>query len=316
MGLDSVSKKWLQNHLNDCVKFDEPMSKHTFLAVGGPADAYVTPRSMESLSKLTAWCRQNRIPYLIIGKGSNLLVKDNGIRGIVIALTKYIQKITLTQTQNNAVFVNAVAGISLQTLCSFALKRGLEGMNFALGIPGTVGGAIMMNAGTAGGSIANVIDSITVLPVEGREMKLGKKILDFDYRKLTWNREKEKTDTGPPIILEGCFHLRPSDPQKLKKEAEFILKTRAQRQPLGFASAGCFFKNPDRDETAGKLIEMAGLKGKRIGDAQVSSKHANFIINCGKASSHDILALMEIIQGKVSKMFDIHLEPEVKIVGS
>lgn len=316
MSLDSDSIKWLERRFKHNVKFGEPMSRHTSLRVGGPAEAFVTPENVEDLKTLVKWSWDKRLYYLIIGKGTNLLVKDNGIHGIAIALTKCLKKIDQTDTDSGIVVVTAMAGISLKTLCSYALKQGLEGMNFALGIPGTVGGGIIMNAGTSHGSMENVLESITVLLPTGDTRRIKKEALDFDYRKLSWRPELTNGYGDQTVILDGRFRLCPSNPEALKKTAREIIRTRKQKQPIGWPSAGCFFKNPASGKTAGQLIEMAGLKGKTIGGAEVSSKHANFFINRHNASAADFLALMDLAQKVVLEKFNIHLEREVRIVGA
>ena len=316
MALDSDSKKWLKSRFHNNVKFDEPMSKHTSLRVGGPAEAFVAPENIKALKALVTWSWQKKIPYLIIGNGTNLLVKDSGINGVVIVLTKCPKTISQTDINTDWVIVTTMAGVPMQTLCSFALGRGLEGMNFAIGIPGTVGGGIMMNAGTSYSSMESVLESINILLPTGQVRKIKKEELNFAYRKLSWNKEQIDVNRGQQIVLNGCFRLHPSDPEKLKKEAKKILETRRQRQPTSLPSAGCFFKNPALEKTAGELIEAAGLKGKSIGGAKISSKHANFIINHHKASAADFLALMELVEETVLKMFNIDLKREVKVVGS
>ena len=316
VALDSDSIKWLKSRFKHNVKFGEPMSKHTSLRVGGPAEALVTPENVEDLKTLVKWSWDRGLSYLIIGKGTNLLVKDNGIHGIAIALTECLKKIDQTDTNTDGVIVTAMAGVNLKTLCAYALKQGLEGMNFALGIPGTVGGGIIMNAGTAHGSMENVLESINVLLPTGHTCRIKKEALDFDYRKLSWRPELTDGYRNQTVILDGRFCLCPSDPEALKKTAREILKTRKQRQPIGLPSAGCFFKNPASGETAGKLIEMAGLKGKSVGDAQISLKHANFFINRHNASAADFLTLMDLVQKVVLEKFNVHLEGEVKIVGA
>lgn len=172
-----------------------------------------------------------------------------------------------------------------------------------------------MNAGTAHGSIKNVLDSIKILLPDGHTKIIMKENLDFEYRKLSLKNEVKEGNQGQPIIMGGCFCLHPSDPQKLKKNAEEILKARKERQPSGSPGAGCFFKNPLSGKTAGELIDLAGLKGKSIGGAEISLKHANFIINRDRASASDILAIIKLVQETVSKRFNINLEPEIKIVG-
>jgi UDP-N-acetylmuramate dehydrogenase len=315
MALDPATRKWLESRFRSSVRFNELMSKHTHFRVGGPADAYVAPESIEDLVPLVSRLNKQGIPYRVIGDGTNLLVKDGGIRGIVIVLTKCLNKIVQADAEGDDVVVNAMAGARMRMLCDFSIARGFEGMNFALGIPGTVGGAIMMNAGTSHGSMESVLDAIRVLTPEGQIENIGKEKLNFGYRELSWGNEKNESDQIPAIILEGRFCLRLSDPEKLKKEAEAILRKRRKTQPIDFPSAGCFFKNPLSGKTAGELIELAGLKGRKIGGAEISTKHANFIINQGNASSADILALMELVQEAVSKAFGVKLETEVNIVG-
>lgn len=316
VALDSDSIKWLESRFKHNVKFGEPMSRHTSLRVGGPAEAFATPENVEDLETLVKWSWDRGLSYLIIGKGTNLLVKDNGVHGIVIVLTKCLKKIDQTDTNTDGVIVTAMAGANLKTLCSYALKQGLEGMNFALGIPGTVGGGIMMNAGTSHGSMENVLKSINVLLPTGDTRRIKKEALDFDYRKLSWSPELTDGHRDQTVILDGRFCLCPSDPEALKKTAREIIRTRKKRQPIVLPSAGCFFKNPASGETAGKLIEMAGLKGKSVGGAKISSKHANFFINRHKASAADFLALINLAEKVVLEKFNVHLEREVKVVGA
>lgn len=316
MALDHDSIKWLESHFGGNVKFGEPMSKHTSLRVGGPAEAFVVPENIEDLKSLIKWSWQKKLPYLIIGDGTNLLVKDSGINGIVVVLTKCLKTIAQTEIGTDGVIVTAMAGARLRNLCSFALERGLEGINFAIGIPGTIGGGIMMNAGTAHDAIESALESINILMPTGKILRIQREKLNFSYRNLSLNNERFDSSLGHPIVLDGYFCLRPSDPERLKKEAQAILKTRKERQPTGLPSAGCFYKNPVSGKTAGELIDLAGLKGKSIGGAEISSKHANFIVNRQRASAADFLALMELVEETVSKMFDINLEREVKVVGS
>ncbi|MCK5507741.1 MAG: UDP-N-acetylmuramate dehydrogenase [Desulfobacterales bacterium] len=313
--LDSDSKIWLERWFQNSVRFDESMAKHTSLRVGGAADAFVMPEKLEELMELIKWSRQNDIPYLVIGDGTNLLVKDSGIRGIVIILTKCLKRIRKRDTEKDGIIVTALAGVRMQALCSFAIKNGLKGMNFAIGIPGTVGGGIMMNAGTVHGSIKSVLDSIKILLPDGHVKIIMRENLNFDYRELSLKDEVREVNQGQPIILGACFRLHPSDPQELRKDAEKKLKARKERQPTSMPSAGCFFKNPLSGKTAGELIDLAGLKGKSTGGAEISLKHANFIINRDRASASDILAIIKLVQETVSKKFNINLKPEVKIVG-
>ncbi|MFH2045746.1 MAG: UDP-N-acetylmuramate dehydrogenase [Pseudomonadota bacterium] len=315
MLLDQDIKKWLANYFDEKVKFDEPMSKHTYFKVGGPAKAFVTPESTEQLYKLISWSQENNIPYIVIGDGSNLLVSDNGIQKIVIVLSKCLNRISIIKKEKESVLITAMAGVRIQTLCRFAIEEGLSGINFALGIPGTIGGAIMMNAGTHFGSISDILESINIMQSSGDILKLEKDDIDFSYRGLSLKRKIKTSDSRDPIILEGSFMLKKSDAIELKKEAELILKKRNESQPAKSASAGCFFRNPLTGKTAGELIDMADLKGARIGGAEISGKHANFIVNTGNASASDILSLMKLVQETVFNKFNINLLPEVKIVG-
>jgi UDP-N-acetylmuramate dehydrogenase len=316
MALDADSIRWLESRFKNSVSFEEPMSRHTSLRIGGPAEIFAAPETVEDLQVLIDWSREKGLSYLVIGRGTNLLVKDTGIRGIVVKLTECLKTIEETGPGADGVSVTVMAGANLTALCSYALRRGLKGMNFSLGIPGTVGGGIRMNAGTSYGSMADVLQSIDVLLPTGNTCRIERKALDFSYRKLSWNSKLTDGHEDQTIILNGRFSFYPSDPEKLKKTAGAIIKARRRKQPIGFPSAGCVFKNPASGPTAGRLIDMAGLKGKSIGGAEISSKHANFFINRCNASSADFLALIDLAEDVVFKKFNVHLEREVKVVGA
>ncbi|WDN88103.1 UDP-N-acetylmuramate dehydrogenase [Desulfosarcina sp. BuS5] len=323
MMINHAAKEFLKNISGGNVRFDEPMSRHTSLRVGGTADFFAEPDSLEALVDIVKWTSAKSIPYLIIGGGSNLLVRDNGIRGLVISLKKCLNCITDNRRNDIFVEVSAGAGVNLQRLCFFAMNKGLEGMNFALGIPGSVGGAIVMNAGTEHGFMEKVLDSVNVLMTDGKIEKIDKTNIDFSYRELALKLEQNKgavnrssnRSSNRSIIISGKFLFTRNEPAKLKKEAESMLGARNRKQPTNLPSAGCFFRNPQSGMTAGELIDRAGLKGKIVGGARISMKHANFIINRDNASAADIIALMEEAQERVDKHFNIFLEPEVKIVG-
>jgi UDP-N-acetylmuramate dehydrogenase len=291
------------------------MFRHTSLRVGGPAEAFVTPDSFETLHSLVTWCRSNEHPFRVVGEGTNLLVRDGGIMGVVIVLTVCLNKITQKSTDADSVVVSAMAGAKMKRLCAFALSRGLEGMNFALGIPGTIGGGIRMNAGTSRGSMGDPLMSLTLLKPDGQARVIERKHLNVAHRSISWGGAAEINGREESIILEGRFRLHPTDGQNLKNDARALMKTRMKKQPLGKPSAGCFFKNPPLGKPAGYLIEKAGLKGSRVGGAEVSTKHANFIVTRGNASAADVLSLMETVRQKVSKRFNVDLENEVQIVG-
>ncbi len=311
-GISGDERKWLKSLLGNSVLFDEPMRRHTSFKVGGPADVFATPESEKILVELVRGLGERDCPYLVVGGGTNLLVKDSGIRKVVIVLKNAFKNIRF-DSKGGA--VRAGAGAGLNALCGFALKKGLSGMNFALGIPGSVGGAIVMNAGTASGAVESVLREVEVLSSDGRISALKKESLCFSYRKLVWKMGGGKKATDSPIVLRGFFDLTPDDPAKLKKDAEEIVRRRKERQPSSMPSAGCFFKNPPGRMPAGMLIDLAGLKGKSVGGAEISARHANFIVNRKSASAADIISLKELVQETVKNKFDIDLEPEVKIVG-
>ena len=314
-GLNAEEKDWLVSLLGPRVQFDVPMRRHTTLAVGGPADALAMPADIKVLTTLLSGARQRAIPWLIIGGGSNLLVRDGGIRGIVIALTPYFKGITTIDHGPGDVLVTAKAGTRLQTLCRYATEQGLAGMTFALGIPGSVGGAIAMNAGTADGCIGDTLEAITVLWPTGRLQRLGRADLDFGYRRLSLPAPEITTGQRQGVLIDGTFMLPRTDSRQLRVSVQKIKEERKKRQPVGVSSAGCFFKNPSSGPSAGELIDKAGLKGTRLGGAEISSRHGNFIINRGNARAVDILTLAEIIETRVAAKFGVQLEPEVIIAG-
>jgi UDP-N-acetylmuramate dehydrogenase len=316
MTLDQTTKQWLKQTFGHAVLFNEPMSRHTYFRVGGPADGFVKPETLEDLLTLVGWLRKNNVPYMTIGGGTNLLVKDGGIRGVVISMMKCLRKITHALKAGGSILLISGASAKMQALCNYAIKHGFKGMNFAIGIPGTVGGGIMMNAGTKYGCIGDALDAVTLLDIEGKQVTLKKDKLHFSYRSFNWNKKTEEAPDAQPIILEAEFRLSKSSKEKVKQEAGRFLEERRLSQPTCEPSAGCFFKNPATGKTAGQLIDMSGLKGKRKGDAQVSNEHANYIVNKGAATAQDILELKDLIQEAVFKSFQIKLETEVKIVGS
>jgi UDP-N-acetylmuramate dehydrogenase len=313
--LSTTDKKWLAERFGRHLRFEEPLARHTYLKVGGPATAFVSPPDAAALQLLIRWCAAGRHRWLIIGGGSNLLVRDGGFEGIVISLSRCLKDIR-SAAAGSDFLVTAQAGVKLAVLCRYCIENGLAGLNFALGIPGTVGGAVVMNAGTARGWMADVVESVGCLQPDGSRVRFERRELDFSYRCLSWKQERTSTALEAPIVVDGSLRLHPDSPRRLAAEAEEILKSRAAKQPVRQPSAGCFFKNPARGPTAGELIQRAGLKGRRIGGAEVSPRHANFIVNRGGATASDILALMELVQRHVAEKFAVELVPEVKIVGT
>jgi len=317
MPFDADARMWLADLTFGRVRYDEPMSRHTSFRVGGPAEAFVEPQTSDELSALVAGLADREIPYQIVGGGTNLIVTDAGISGVVICLKPAKSEIIIEDIDASRSRVTVQAGTSLRLFCSRAIRNGLKGMNFALGIPGTVGGAIRMNAGTALGWISDVLESITVLYPSGIQEIIGRNALCFSYRKLLLPRPGRGDSLfQQTIILSGCFSLTRASASGLKQDAREILKNRKRGQPVSLPSAGCIFKNPLDGKTAGELIDLCGLKGLKIGGAQVSVKHANFIVNTGSAVAADILSLMDHVRQRVFERFHVNLEPEVIVIGN
>jgi len=291
------------------VKLNESMSGHTSFRIGGPADALVVPADRDDLITLLAEIREQGMPYVVLGGGTNLLVRDGGYRGVVISL-KQMTAIEVVREYRSLggsfTVVRADAGAALAGLLSFSVERGLTGLEFATGIPGTVGGALCMNAGTAQGEFGDIVDTVTLLAPSGDLAVRHSEEMGFGYRTAN-------VPSGH-IVLDASVILRHGDAGKIKEQVRTLMEQRKARQPWGMPSAGSVFKNP-MDEAAGKLIEAAGLKGLTAGGAQLSDKHANFIVNTGNAKAADVLALMETVRAKVLDMHRIRLEPEITIIG-
>jgi UDP-N-acetylmuramate dehydrogenase len=311
--LDDGAKRWLADLLGPAVAFDESMARHTTFKIGGPADALARPQNESQLRRLVQWAGQNKIPYLVLGGGSNLLVRDGGIRGLVICLSAMAAEVQWRPSPPQ-VIVTAGAGVPTKRLCVLALKQGWEGMNFALGIPGTLGGAILMNAGTAQGSMSDVLSAVTVMTGSGETERISRDRLQLRYRSLQWPPHIQKA-WGRIIVMSAAFRLTLGSRDRVRRQARGLMKARVGKQPGWQPSAGCFFKNPSARMPAGRLIDETGLKGVRVGRAQISLRHANFIINRGGATAADVIGLVEQIQMKVKDRYGVLLQPEVQIVG-
>ena len=305
---------WLSQRFGRNAFFDEPLGKHTSFGVGGPASALVKAPNLRSLADLVQWTGEKAMPYFLLGQGTNVLVMDGGVHGVVIRLSGSFNLMEKIPGAQKGILIRAGAGGMLAKLCSFAVKRGLEGLNFGVGIPGTVGGAILMNAGTHEGCVADSIREVRIMDVEGEEKRLAAGDIVWGYRTMSHGLESILGRTA--IVTGGDFLVRPGNPEALQKQAWEHLKRRKATQPQGVRSAGSVFRNPPEGPSAGELIDKAGLKGKTIGGAMVSTVHANWIINTGKATASEILSLMELIQEEVMRIHGISLKPEVKIVGA
>ena len=280
----------------------EPLNKHTTFKIGGVADTYVKVTSLSKLSAIIRECRESDIDYMIIGNGSNILASDDGYRGVVIRLDGDFRKIALVDDDT----IYCGAGASLAALCKFALNSGLGGLEFAWGIPGTVGGAIFMNAGAYGGEMKDVVYSVNHLTPEGESGRIEKDGLDFGYRTSVYRGNKA-------IITGVTIKLKKDDPENIRAKMDDFLGRRSSKQPLEYPSAGSVFKRPE-GAFAGALIEQCGLKGHSHGDAQVSEKHAGFIINRSKATANDVKSLIREVQTKVFDETGYNLECELIIL--
>lgn len=280
---------------------EESMKKHTTFRVGGPADVLVQPDET-ALAAILALCRQYHVPYSFIGNGSNLLVGDKGIRGVVIEMTDPMGNIEVDGTK-----ITAQAGAMLSKIANTAASNGLGGMEFAAGIPGSVGGAVVMNAGAYGGEMKDIIEKVYVLDENGAQLELGRDALDFGYRHSCIPEKKY-------IVTKVVLELVPRNEAEIRSEMKELNEKRAEKQPLQYPSAGSTFKRPE-GYFAGKLIMDAGLRGYQVGGAQVSEKHCGFVINKGDATAADICQLMRDVSDKVQAQFGVVLEPEVKMIG-
>jgi UDP-N-acetylmuramate dehydrogenase len=298
----AAARRALEEALGDAVAFDVPMTRHTSLRIGGPADALATPGSREQIGALLSVCAEHGLPHWTIGAGFNCLVSDAGIDGVVIKLGGLR---ALELRPDAAVF--AEAGVTHASLTRFCVERGLAGLEFGSGIPGVVGGWIPMNAGIGSREVKDVVRSIEIIE-PGRDARtLSRDTLDFRYRAL-------RGLAPGTVVLAALFEVTPSSSEAVRAEVDRLLAQRAGTQPLNVPSCGSVFKNPEGD-FAGRLIEAAGLKGQRVGGAQISEMHANFIANTGGATAADVCRLMELAQEAVEKETGIRLEPEVRLIG-
>lgn len=280
---------------------DEPMKKHTTFRIGGPADFYTEPDEKQ-LAKLLEIEKEYDVPVTVIGNGSNLLVGDGGIRGLTIGIGKGLSKIEVSDN-----IITAGAGAILAAVASKAAESSLGGMEFAAGIPGSIGGAVVMNAGAYGGEIKDIIVSATVLTADGVVKELSKDELDLSYRHSC-------VVQNGYIVLGAKLELEPKPQDEIRAQMAQLREKRVEKQPLEFPSAGSTFKRPE-GYFAGKLVMDAGLRGYSVGDAQVSEKHCGFVVNKGNATAADVLALIKDVQKRVLDEFGVQLEPEVKMIG-
>jgi len=300
--IEYIKNEIREKGIEKIVKFDESLKNYTSLKIGGPADIYCFPNNIEELKMIIYISQKYNLPFYIIGNGTNLLILDKGISGIVVKLNKGFQKTIFSDKM-----VKVGAGISLIYLSKLMVAKELSGLEFACNIPGTLGGAIISNASFKANSIAGVVQSVTFLTKENKLETVSKSELGFNYRECNLKRKSV-------IILEATLQLKKGNKEKIKSRMRENIKIREDKQPLHKLSAGSIFKNPP-GYYAGELIEKSGAKGLIKGEAEVSSKNANFIINKGNANARDILYLIKEIEKRVKEKFRIKLEHEIEILG-
>lgn len=284
------------------IKEMEPLCAHTTFRIGGPAAFYLVPEQAEEVKKAIAFANERELPFLTIGRGSNVLFQDEGYDGVVIEVGRGMEHIELMDDGR----IRAAAGTGIGALAAAAARESLSGLEFASGIPGTLGGAVTMNAGAYGGEIRDCLVSATVLDADGAMQELEKDELELGYRTSVIQKKGY-------IVLEALFQMKEGDRRAIQQRMREMNESRRQKQPLEYPSAGSTFKRPE-GHFAGKLIEDAGLRGYRVGDAQVSEKHCGFVINRGNATAAQVRELIAHVQEKVFQMSGIKLEPEVKII--
>ena len=289
----------IQNFFRGHIALSEPLSKYTSFRIGGPADYYLEPADREDVVNIVAYVRQRQIPFMMIGKGSNMLVSDDGVRGAVINLEEGLNHIGV---EGDTIVVEA--GVGMARFVDFCIHHGHKGVEMLPGIPGTIGGALVMNAGAYGGEISEYLLTVDVLR-NGSVQTITKADAGFAYRKSGFHND---------IILGARFRLPQGDKAEILKSRRELLMKRNRSQPVNFPNSGSMFKNPAGTHAA-KLIEDAGLKGIRSGNAQISERHANFIVNLGGATAEDVLHLIESARAAVLEKFNIALELEVKLIG-
>lgn len=284
------------------VRVEEPMSRHTTFRIGGPADYFLIPETIEEVQGILDICKEMQLPYFILGNGSNLLVSDAGYRGVIIQLYRNMCGVSVEGTR-----IRAAAGALLSSIAVAAKNASLTGFEFAGGIPGTLGGAVVMNAGAYGGEMKDVLEEVTVLDQEGRILKLTASDLLMGYRTSV-------VKSAGYLVLEAVIALREGEQEQIRERMRELTEQRTSKQPLEFPSAGSTFKRPE-GYFAGKLIMDCGLRGYRVGGAQVSEKHCGFVINTGEATAADVRTLMTNVSDMVQEKFGVVLEPEVKFLG-
>lgn len=303
-GYDLESLAWRLRSIvgEENVRVDEPMSEHTTFKVGGPADIYVIPDDADEVHGVLEECKSAAAPYFILGYGSDLLVSDAGYRGVIVAIADGMSGVTVEDNE-----ITCQAGVGLREASEMACELDLTGLEFACGIPGSIGGACYMNAGAYDGCIADVLKSVRVLLADGTQTTIDAADLDLGYRHSRIADENM-------VVLSATFALRRADGEKIREKMDEYTRRREEKQPLELPSAGSTFKRPE-GHFVGKLVTDAGLRGYRFGGAGVSDKHAGFVVNYDHATAADIHAVIEHVQAEVKRQFGVELHPEVRFLG-
>lgn len=296
-------KKKLEEANVGKVLLDEPLKNHTTMKIGGPADLFVEPKDVQSVVNVIKIIHEEGVPITPIGRGSNLLVLDEGIRGVVLKLGEGLNHLEIAGTE-----VRVGGGYSLVSLATTISKKGLSGLEFAGGIPGSVGGAVYMNAGAHGSDISNILEKALIVFQDGSCEWLSNEEMKYSYRTSVLQKEK------PGIVVEAVFQLKEGDKAIIVHEMQKNKDYRRETQPYNYPCAGSIFRNP-LPNYAGQLVEKAGLKGYQIGGAKVSELHGNFIVNTGSATASDVLALIKHIQNVIQEKFGVEIKTEVEIIG-
>lgn len=296
-----LSKTLFNNFHEDRIRYSEPIRNYTYTRLGGEADILIFPETIDEVAKIVKLAVQHDIPLTILGYGSNMIVRDGGIRGITMSLQN------LNQVHVNGHTMTAQSGAAIIDVSRQALDASLTGLEFACGIPGSVGGALYMNAGAYGGQMSDVVESAIVVTEAGEIITMQSEELLLGYRKSVFMGKRD-------IIIEVKFKLQPGDPVEIKAKMDELTYARESKQPLEYASCGSVFKRPE-GYFAGKLIQDCGLQGTRIGGAEVSRKHSGFIVNVDNATAQDYIDMIALIQEKVRSQFNVNLETEVVIIG-
>lgn len=298
-GATEDSLRRVMDGVRGVVKFNEPLQKYTSFRIGGPADVWVEPADVDDVRRVVKQAHGAKIPLFVLG-GTNILVRDGGIRGVVISLAKMR---TVRQESDHVLY--AEGGVGMPTLIGHAVRRGLSGLEWGAGIPGTVAGCVVMNAGTRLGEMKESVKAIRLVTGKGEVVDLNASDIEFGYRHAQLPRG---------VVVGVWLQLKPGAGKDIEKTVKDYLQYRKNTQPLSLPSAGCVFRNPPKG-TAGRLVEMAGLKGARVGDAQVSDKHANFMVNLGQARAKDVLELIKKVRQEVRKKTGVLLDLELKVIG-